>query len=302
LFETSVQDARSALRSLRKNRGFSAVAVTTLALGIAGATVIFSIVNSTLLRPLPYAEPARLVTISVGGAITAPLYDRFRTEARTVEQAAIFVNVYLNLAGNPEPQRIPAARVSASLFNLLGVKARLGRTFRDEEDQPGRDAVVILSDGLWKRGLGADPQILGRELLVQGVPQTVIGVMPPGFQFPDGPELPTWAGPFPPAEMWRPMALLDWERTCGGCLNFAMIARLGPGIRPTEARAELQALLPRHPNPSDITVRSLKEAASRQVRRPLVILFGAVSLALLIVCVNVAIDRPIIATRGVDVQ
>ena len=182
------------------------MALCSLALGIAGATSIFSIVNSTLLRPLPYRDPARLVTISVGGAISAPLYDRLRREARSLEQSALFVNTFLNLAGDGEPERVPAARVSASLFPLLGVQPRLGRTFMPEEDQPGGDAVVIIGDGLWKRRFGGEPRVLGRQLLVNGIPETVIGIKPPGFQFPRRPGTARLAGAFPPAEMWRPIA------------------------------------------------------------------------------------------------
>jgi putative ABC transport system permease protein len=287
--DAMAQDTRYALRAMRKNPGFAAVAILSLALGIAATTSIFSIVNSALLRTLAYRDPARLVAISVGGAVSAPLYDTFRREARSIEQAALFVNVSLNLAGgNGEPERVPAARVSASLFGLLGVKARLGRTFTRQEDQPKGDTVVIIGDSLWKRRFGGDPHVLGRKLLVNGVPQTVIGIMPPGFQFPDGPELPIWAGTFPPAEMWRPMAMLNDERTCGGCWNFAMIARLRPGIPPSQARAELRRILRDPVSEPDLTVRSLKDTVSRQARRPLAILFVAVVVSLLIACVNVA--------------
>lgn len=293
--ETLVQDARYAFRAMRKSPGFAATAVFSLALGIAATTAIFSIVNSTLLQPLPYGDAGRLVTISLDGAITAPLFETFRHEARSLEQAALFVNVSLNLAGSGEPERVPAARVSATLFNLLGAKPRLGRTFTAEEDQQGRDAVVVIGDGLWKRRFGGDPRVLGRKVLVNGAPRTIIGIMPPGFQFPDGPELPSFVGPFPPAEMWRPMALVDWERPCTGCFNFGMIARLRPGVSPEQARAELVAILQRvvpetrnGATGPDLTVRTLRDAISSQTRTPVFILFGAVAVALLIACVNVA--------------
>ena len=294
-FETLVQDIRYAFRALRRNPGFAAIAMASLALGIAATTAIFSVVNSTLLAPLPYGDPGRLVTISLGGAITAPLFESFRHEARSLEQAALFVNASLSLTGSGEPERVPAARVSASLFNLLGAKPRLGRTFTAYEDRQGRDAVVVIGDGLWKRRFGGDPGVLGRKAIVNGVPQTIVGVMPPGFHFPDGPELPFFAGPFPPAEMWRPMALADWERTCGGCFNFAMIARLRPGVRPDDARAELLDILQRAipekrngPTSQELTVRTLRDAISQQTRTPVFILLGAVAVALLIACVNVA--------------
>jgi len=288
--ETLVQDTRYAFRAMRKSPGFAATAVLSLALGIAATTAIFSIVNSTLLQPLPYGDPGRLVTISLDGAITAPLYESFRHDARSLEQAALFVNVSLNLAGSGEPERVPAARVSASLFNLLGAKPRLGRTFTAEEDRPGSDAVVVIGDGLWKRRFGGDPRVLGRKVLVNGVPQIIIGIMPPGFQFPDGPELPSFVGPFPPAQMWRPMALDDWERTCKGCFNFGMTARLRRGVTPQAARVELDSIRRRvAPDQfADLTVRSLKDSVIGESRTPMVILFGAVAVALLIACVNVA--------------
>jgi len=282
------QDARYALRSMRRNPGFTAMGAGSLALGIAGATAIFSVVNSTLLRPLPYADPGRLVTVSEGGAITAPLYERFSREARSIEQAAIYVDTSLNLAGHGEPERVPAARVSASLFPLLGVQPRLGRTFTAAEDQPGAAPVVVIGDRLWKRRFGGDPHVLGRRILVNGVPQTIIGIMPPGFQFPYGPELTAWAGVVPPAQMWRPMAFAEDERTCDGCWNFMMLARLRPGIPPAQVRRELQRIAREPGAESAWNVRFLKDAVSGQARRPLAILFGAVAVSLLIACVNVA--------------
>ena len=293
--EALVQDTQYAFRAMRKSPGFAATAVLSLGLGIAATTAIFSIVYSTLLRPLPYGDPGRLVAVSLDGAVTAPLFESFRHDARSLQQAALFVNVSLNLAGRGEPERVPAARVSANLFNLLAAKPRLGRTFTAEEDQQGRDAVVVIGDGLWKRRFGGDPRVLGRKVIVNGVPQTIVGIMPPGFQFPDGPELPSFVGPFPPAEMWRPMALVDWERTCKGCFNFGMIARLRPGVPPAAARAELLAILERvipetrnGATEPDLTVRTLRDAISSQSRTPIFILFGAVAVALLIACVNVA--------------
>ena len=283
-----LQDARYALRSMHRNRGFTAVAVCSLALGMAGATAIFSIVNSTLLRPLPYRDPGRLVTVSVGGAISAPLYERFSREARSIERAAIFVNTSLNLAGDREPERVPAARISAGLFPLLGVQPRLGRGFTEAEDRPGGARVVIIGDGLWKRRFGADPRVLGRKVLVDGLPQTIVGIMPPGFEFPDGPELPIWAGAFPPAEMWRPMAFAEDERTCEGCWNFMMIARLRPGIPAAAARVELERIVREPAAQRELAVRVLKDAVSGHARAPLFLVFGAVAVSLFIACVNVA--------------
>jgi putative ABC transport system permease protein len=299
------QDVRYGLRVLRKHPGFTLAAAMSLALGIGATTAIFSVTNATLLRTLPYREPARLATISLGGSISAPLAVRFRHEARSIERAALFVNWSFNLAGRGEPERIPGARVSAELFDLLGIQPRLGRAFTAAEDQLGRDRVVVISDGLWKREFGGDGGVVGRGVILNGAPYTIIGVMPPGFQFPDGPELPFFVGPFPPAEMWRPMALENWERTCGGCFNFGMIARLRRGVTPAAARAEMRGILERHAkgktssDSEELTVRTLEEAVTGKVRAPVLVLLGAVTLALLIACVNVA---NLLVARGIGRQ
>jgi putative ABC transport system permease protein len=288
------QDLKYAIRMLRSDPGFTAIAVLSLGLGIGATTAIFSVVDSVLLRPLSYKEPARLVTVSLGGAISAPLFETFRRESRSIEHAALFVNWSFNLAGEGEPQRVPAARVSAELFDLLGIQPQLGRTFTADEDRLGHESVVLISEGLWKRQFSGDPRVVGRKVILNGIQHTIIGVMPAGFQFPDGPELPFFVGPFPPAQMWRPMALVDWERTCDGCFNFGMIARLRRGIPPGQARAELNAIVKRSMHTQEggdaetATVRTLKDTVTSKVRTPVLILFGAVALALLIACVNVA--------------
>ncbi|MBZ5500176.1 MAG: ABC transporter permease [Acidobacteriia bacterium] len=288
------KDMRHAFRSMRRNPGFAAAAILSLALGMGATTAIFSVADSVLLQSLPYAQPERLTTVSVDGAISAPLYEAFRREARSIEHAALFTSWYFNLAGQGEPERIPAARVSAELFDVLGVAPALGRTFSADEDQRGRENVVVIGDGLWKRRFGGDPNVIGRTLTLNDAPNTVIGVMPPGFRFPEGPEHHATVGPFPPAEMWRPMALLDWERTCKGCFNWGMLVRLRPGVNERQAAAELTSILAHQVHPRnvadlpEVTVLNLQGAVTGKVRSPIMILLGAVVLALLIACVNVA--------------
>jgi len=292
--ETLGRDVAYAFRSMRKNPEFAAAAILSLALGIGATTAIFSVTDSVLLRSLPYAHPERLATVSVGGAITGPLYEAFRQEARSIESGALFTSWYFDLAGQGEPERIPAARVSADLFPLLGVMPERGRTFTAEEDQRGHDQVVVIGDALWKRRFGGDPGIVGRTLSLNGMAYTVVGVMPPGFQFPEGPEHHDTVGPFPPAEMWRPMALAAWERTCKGCFNFGMLVRQRTGVTAQEATAELTRILNRQGRPkiaqqeSPVAVVNLQNAITGKVRTPIHILLGAVALALLIACVNVA--------------
>jgi len=290
--EAFARDVRYALRSLRQNREFAAAAILSLALGIGATTAIFSVADSALLRTLPYPQPERLVTVSLGGAMPAPVCEQFRQKARSIERAALFVNWNFNLGGPGEPERIPAARVSAELFDLLGVRPQLGRTFTPDEDQKGRANVVVIGDGLWKRRFGGDPRILGKTVRLSALPYTVIGVMPPGFRFPEGPEHNVYVGPFPPAEMWRPMGLEDWERTCGSCYNFAMLARLRPGVTPIAAAKELTAIRNRELRPEEgqesVTVLSLQNALTGKVRTSIQVLLGAMALALLIACANVA--------------
>jgi predicted permease len=291
--EAVVMDIRHAFRSLHRNPQFAAAAIVSLALGIGATTAIFGLADSVLLEKMPYAHPDRLVTVSVNGAISAPIYEAFRQDAHSLQQAALFTSWYFNLVGQGEPERIPAARVSASLFRLLGVSPELGRTFAAEEDHTGCDNVVLIADGLWKRRFGADPNIIGRTLTLNDAAYTVIGVMPSGFRFPEGPEHHATVGPFPPAEMWRPMALADWEQSCEGCFNFAMLARLRPATTASQASAELTAILYRLAGPKKaqappVTVLNLHQAVTGKARAPLLILFGAVTLALLIACVNVA--------------
>lgn len=292
--ETLLRDIRYAVRTMRKNPGFTATAVLSLALGIAASTAMFTVVNSLLLRTLPYRDPNRLAAVSMGGAITAPMFEKLRREARSIESAALFQSWTFNLAAGGEPERVPAARVSSSLFHVLGIWPRIGRAFTAGEDRPGNDRVVLVGDALWKNRFAADPHIVGRTVLLSGAPYTIIGVMPPGFQFPDGPELPETTGAFPPAGMWRPMAMGESERTCDGCYNFAMIARLRGGVEPDRAQAELNRIaektLGRKAASGEplVTVRALKDVVTSQVRRPVVVLFAAVGVALLIACVNVA--------------
>lgn len=305
MFRQALQDARYSLRAMLNHPAFAVAAVTSLALGIGATTAIYSVASAVLLRSLPYRDPAQLASISIGGAITAPWFETFRREARGIEQAGLFVNSSFNMSGGGQPVRVQAARVSAGLFEMLGIAPQMGRTFTDGEDQRGHDEVVLISDGLWKSQFAGDPHTLGRTVILDGAPHTVIGIMPPGFQFPYGPELPDWAGSPPPADMWRPMALADWEQTCKGCFNFGMLARLRPGVDAAQARAELQSILERtdanyrNTPESPLRVLTLQDAVTHQVRTSVAILSGAVVLALLIVCVNVA---NLLLARGLQRQ
>src|ERR1700720_3052 len=227
------QDVRFGLRMLAKNPGFTAIAVLTLALGIGANTAIFSVVNAVLLRPLPFAASNRIVSIgeSLPGfsstmPMNAPDYRTFAERQRSFEALAIYGNRHFDLTGEGRPERVQGARISSSLFPLLGVAPRMGRAFTNEEEAAGHN-LVILSDGLWKRHFGSDLKIVGRTVALDRIPYTFVGVMPAGFQFPlKGQQ---WNSE--PADLWVPMAFTPAEiQGWGNMYNHSVVARLKPGV------------------------------------------------------------------------
>src|SRR5215212_2115472 len=196
--ETLIQDLRYGVRVLIKNPGFTAVAVLALALGIGATSAVFSIVNTVLLNPLPF-DADRMVMIwdsnlnrgSGEVEISYPNFVDWREQNRVFEQMSALpsVNFDMTITGGDEPEKVEATVVSANFFSLLGVNAALGRTFTPEEDKPNNNLVI--SDGLWKRRFGSDPNVIGKKMIVEGESSTIIGVMPADFEFPKGVEL--WA-------------------------------------------------------------------------------------------------------------
>jgi putative ABC transport system permease protein len=288
-----IQDLRYGIRMLRKNPGFTFVAMLTLSLGIGANTAIFSVVNAVLLRSLPYRDSERLVLLNYyrsrvpnDFAIAAEFLE-WRDQAKSFEQIAAYRFDDADLTGSGEPERLNACFVSADLFATLGVAPALGRSFTLEEDSIGAAQAVILSDGLWRRRFGADPQVMGRTLTLGGQSRTVVGIMPPGFRLTDE------------ADLWLPLALnvaedLGRKRT----VRVRVIARLKSGVTPEAARADLSVILDRQRQafPSfyqrygDMQVRiiGLSESLVGNVRLALLALFGAVLFVLLIACANVA--------------
>jgi putative ABC transport system permease protein len=276
------QDIRYALRALRRNPGFAAVAALTLALGVGANTAIFSVVNAVLLRPLPYAEPDRIVTVSYHhpmlgyNAIHGEDFLAWRDRTNVFDRVAAYANKTADLRGSGEPERLDVALVSADMFSTLGVRPAFGRVFTPDDDKAGGAPVVILSYGLWQRRFGADPQVIGRPITLDDRSYTVIAIMPPGFDFPGGQDL------------WAPLASGDNR------LILEVIARLKPGVAPEAARSDLKALLERQEREdsprrrSEVRVVRLNEQMVRDVRRALLALFGAVVFVLLIACANVA--------------
>jgi predicted permease len=284
--ETFWQDLRYAGRMLRRNPGFTALAVLSLAIGIGGNAAMFSIVSAVLIQPLPYRDPGRLVDVPYyypPGAIVA-----MQQWSRTMDLAAVTPDIRLNLTGQGEATRLAGNAVSANFFSVLGVGAQLGRTFRPGEDRPGKDNLVILSHAFWLDKFGDDPEIIGQMIMLGGIGRRVIGVMPPGFAFPDS-----------TAQFWIPLHLDPRDVKGYWNVNFMpMIARLRPDATLQEAKSEIRQMNERvlnlFPYPmgrdfnSDATVIPLQTSLVQDVRSKLIILQGAIGLVLLIACVNVA--------------
>ncbi len=197
-----LQDLRYGARMLLKNRGFTLIAVLTLALGIGANTAIFSVVNAVLLRPLSYPQPEQIITVWSSErdgrtwGLTGPEFFDLRERNRVCEDIAAYQTGAVNLVGGDEPERVAAVSASAGLFPVLGVKPMAGRVFLPEADRAGRDRVVVVSYGLWRRRFGADPRLVGKQVNLDGLSRTVIGVMPQGFQFPNR-----------EVDLWVPLAL-----------------------------------------------------------------------------------------------
>ena len=278
------EDLRFAARLLRRHPAFSAVTLTVLALGIGATTAMFSIVNSVLLRPLPFREPDRLVMVENKWL---PRFPRFeispldfiscKEECKSYSDLAAIRNFPFILTEGDLPERIAGLRVTANLTDLLGVSPILGRSFRADEDAPGRNQVVLIGHGLWQRRFGADPRVVGRVIRMNGLPFTVVGVMPPAFRFPRE------------AEIWMPMGFTPEELKGRDYHVLWAVGRLKPDLTPEQALAELDVLMTRlHPYSWRGRVVSFEDHYVGEVRLALGVLFGAAGCLLLIACVNVA--------------
>lgn len=283
---TFLEDLRYALRMLGNNPGFTAVAVLTVALGIGANTAIFSVVSGVLLRPLPYPDPNRLVTVT--GSYPRGAFAAMREQARTMELAVYAEDYEFNLTGLGDPLRLTGASVSAELFSILGARPELGRTLRAGEDMAGQDSCVMLSHSLWQQKFAGDPQIIGRWITLEGAGYQVIAVMPPDFRFPS-----------PETQIWIPLHIdsRQPEEYWGGDY-MPMIGRLRPGVTMAQAAAEARSLQPQlralfpWPMPptwnAEVTVVTLQKGMVSEERARMLVLLGAVALVLLIACANVA--------------
>jgi len=279
-------DLRYALRMLRKNPGFAAVVILTLALGIGANTAIFSVVNTVLLHPLPYPEDDQLVAIlSHGtGPVSPANFLDYRAQAKSFARMGAAEYWTPNLSDIDQPEQVNALRLTVDVLPLLGVEPALGRVFAPGEDQTGHDHVAVIGDRLWRRRFGGDPRVIGRSIRLNGEPFVVIGVMPPSFMF-----APFWATR---AELWAPLALGSRAGARSGA-SLRVFARRAPGVGLDTARAELDTITARleqqFPGSNrDVQVVSLRERVVGQIRPALLVLLGAVGFVLLMACANVA--------------
>ena len=318
--DTFLQDVRQSFRMLRRSPALTAAAALTLALGIGANTGVFSVVDAVLVRPLPYPNPERLLVLyqqhqraDVGRTRAAPL-DFLDWQARSKSFASMAAHVGtgftlisrppggpvarsttsglassspLWLTGDADPELVIGQLVSAELFDVLRVRPLLGRAFRRDETEPGRDKVMVLGHALWQRRFGGDPEVVGRTVVANGQPFTVVGVMPPGFDYPSK-----------RYQLWVPLPL-DAANTYGLPITrssryLTVIGRLRPGVTPEQAAAELDALggqlgaaYPDSNAETTIRTASLTEETVGGVRRAMLLLLGAAALVLLVACANV---------------
>jgi putative ABC transport system permease protein len=271
---------------MRRAPGFSAVAVATLALGIGANTAIFSLVNGILLRPLPYPDPERLV--SVTGTYPKGAFVELRATTRTVRVAAYAEGHGFNLSGVGEPTRLTTTLISAELLSVLGARPELGRTFQAGDDLAGRDGYAILSHALWEQRFARDPAIVGRSIVLDGMNREVVGVMPADFRFPS-----------PRTQIWIPLHTDPRSPASDWAGDFMpVVARLLPGVTLEQARDEVRRFQARVPAlfpwampaswNADVSVVPLQDAVVGDARPRLLLLLGVVALVLLIACANVA--------------
>jgi putative ABC transport system permease protein len=296
---------RYALRSLARDRGFATIAVLMLGLGIGANTAIFSLINGILLQAVPFRDSGRMVVIEEGIPrllqsfgplpVNAHHFFEWRDKCKSLEKLAAIDSHRYTLSGTGETEQVSVASISASLFPLLGVQPSLGRNFLDEEDRPGYNREVILTDALWRSRFSADPTIIGRTILLDGAPNVVVGVMPRGFQFFANHQLSTIVALEPRTDLFRPIGL-NLDGSWMGEFNYMAIAKLKPGVSREQALAELNVvqngivarLSAEQREELSTLLTPLKDKITGQTRTGLLVVLAAVGAVLLVVCVNLA--------------
>ena len=288
--DTLWQDVKYGFRMLLKNRGVTLIAILTLALGIGANTAIFSVVEAVLLRNLQFRDPQRLVMVwehnfSRGrktNVVGPANFIRWRERNQSFEKLSAFIEWQTNITGAGEPERVPTGIVTSDFFETLGAGAAIGRTFQPEEGVPGKNNVVLLSDGYWKRRFGGDRNVLGTTITLNGRQVNIIGVMPASFK-----GLMT-------VDVWTPYAVGEGWRTARG-RSMSTVARLRPGVTVAQAQAEMSGIarqieteLPDFTGGWGATVVPLREQLVGDLRTAILVLAGAVGFVLLIACANIA--------------
>jgi predicted permease len=298
MFERFARGLRYATRSLARTPRFTIIAVFTIAVGIGTNTAIFSVVDGVLLKELAYPRSSELVNVwsTAPGlgydqfTLSPDLYFFYRAQSSAFADMALFSQEAVSVTGEGQPERVRALAATASLFSTLGVAPMLGRAYTAEEDVPDAPRVAVLSHALWQRRFGGDRSVIGRTVQIEGESREIVGVMPPGFDYPAD------------IDVWLP-ARFDPENPPSGSFGFPAIARLGPGVSVAQAQAQLVPLVQRFLEAFDDgsqykaflengryqpLVHGMKEDQIGPMERPLWILLGTVGIVLLIACANVA--------------
>jgi len=288
--ETLIQDLRYAIRMLLKKPSFTIIVVLALGIGIGADTAIFSVVNAILLRPLPYKNFDRISMIWMSNPKLGvsedwhsyPNYVDYKEQNQVFEDMAAFNTRSFNLTGAGDPVRVVGVWNTASLFSVLGVDAALGRTFTEDEQEPGKDMLVVLSNGLWRRNFGGDASVIGQQISLNGINRTVIGVMPASFSFPEK-----------TTEFWVPLTVTPQRKQARNAISYKAVGRLKPGVTLAQAQADMAAIAKRLDDQyfqSDygVNLRLIHDQETHTVRSALLVLLGAVGFVLLIACANVA--------------
>lgn len=301
---TLVQNTRYAVRSFGKNPGFSLAAVLSVAIGIGATTSIFSVANALLFRPLRYLDADRLVILwnrSPGLNITedwfsTAQYFDIKTTHHRFEQLAIAIGGNYNLTGQGDPERVGVIRVSSNLLSMLGVRPAVGRLLTPEEDSPGRSLTAVLTDGMWARRFGRDPQMLGKSIILNGQTYEIVGILPQQFSLPQE-VLPLLYGT-EQAEIFLPLPLASSASQVRAHEDYNIVGKLKPGVSLLQAQAEMDAITARlrrdfpenYPPNGGLTfsIVPLLEQVVGNVRRSLLVLLGSVGFLLFIACANVA--------------
>jgi predicted permease len=306
LLPSLLQDLAFGLRMLRKNPGFAALAVVTLALGIGATTAVFSLVNGVLLRALPYRDPDRLVYLFEPlpipgvpmegfGPFNADFYD-WQSQSHSFSNLAVFTSEGSNFSVDGNAIRVNSSDVTGEFFQTLGVAPELGRAVNPDDDRPGSDNVAVISHALWESQFGTDPRVLGKEVLVNAKPCRIIGVMPAGFAFPHGTEsFETAKAGGKATDVWLPLALSPKQKAARDDEPGWAIGRLKPGVTLARAQSEMSVITAGldklHPpvfQDAKSVIRPFDLEITGGSRRALLIFLAAVFLVLLIACSNIA--------------